>query len=206
MIYEITGSRLLSPFIGSSTYVWTSLIGVILAALSLGYWLGGKTADLKPDLKILASIIFLAGGTVAVTILFKDIILSIIAQSSMILEIKSLVAALLLFAPASVLLGFVTPYAVKLKMSSLADSGKTVGRLYALSTVGSIFGTFLAGFFSDSLCRERQDALFDRFLFDRLVNFARAVCGHENEFDGFDFIRVRHFYDRITKLLLAQNQ
>ena len=73
MIYEITGSRLLSPFIGSSTYVWTSLIGVILAALSLGYWLGGKTADLKPDLKILASIIFLAGGTVAVTILFKDI-------------------------------------------------------------------------------------------------------------------------------------
>ena len=147
MIYEITGSRLLSPFIGSSTYVWTSLIGVILAALSLGYWLGGKTADLKPDLKILASIIFLAGGTVAVTILFKDIVLSIVANSPMILELKSLVAALLLFAPASALLGFVTPYAVKLKMSSLADSGKTVGRLYALSTVGSIFGTFLAGFF-----------------------------------------------------------
>jgi spermidine synthase len=147
MIYEIIGSRLLSPFIGSSTYVWTSLIGVILAALSLGYWLGGKTADLKPDLKILASIIFLAGGTVAVTILFKDIVLSVIANSSMILELKSLIAALLLFAPASVLLGFVTPYAVKLKMSSLEDSGKTVGRLYALSTVGSIFGTFLAGFF-----------------------------------------------------------
>ncbi len=147
MIYEITGSRLLSPYIGSSTYVWTSLIGVILAALSLGYWLGGKTADRKPDLKILASIIFLAGGTVAVTILFKDIILSVVAGSPLILEIKSLVAAVLLFAPASVLLGFVTPYAVKLKMSSLADTGKTVGRLYALSTVGSILGTFLAGFF-----------------------------------------------------------
>ncbi len=147
MIYEITGSRLLSPFIGSSTYVWTSLIGVILAALSLGYWLGGKTADCKPELKILASIIFLAGGTVAVTILFKDIVLSLIAESFWILEVKSLAAALLLFAPASVLLGFVTPYAVKLKMSSLADAGKTVGRLYALSTVGSIFGTFLAGFF-----------------------------------------------------------
>ncbi len=146
MIYEITGSRLLSPYIGSSTYVWTSLIGIILAALSLGYWLGGKTADRKPELKILASIIFLAGGTVAVTILFKDIILSAVAASPLILEIKSLVAAVLLFAPASVLLGFVTPYAVKLKMISLADSGKTVGRLYALSTVGSIFGTFLAGF------------------------------------------------------------
>ncbi len=147
MIYEITGTRLLSPYIGASTYVWTSLIGVILAALSLGYWLGGKIADKKPDIKILASVIFLAGGLVSLTILLKDIILSFIAESSAILEIKSLIAALLLFAPASVLLGFVTPYAVKLKMSSLADTGKTVGRLYALSTVGSILGTFLAGFF-----------------------------------------------------------
>ena len=147
MIYEITGSRLLSPYIGASTYVWTSLIGVILAALSLGYWLGGKTADKKPDARILASVIFLAGGAVSVTILFKDIILSFISVSPLILEIKSVLAALMLFAPASVFLGFVTPYAVKLKMASLADAGKTVGRLYALSTVGSIFGTFLAGFF-----------------------------------------------------------
>jgi predicted membrane-bound spermidine synthase len=146
MIYEIIGSRILSPYIGTSTYVWTSLIGVILAALSLGYWLGGKIADRKPDIKILAAVIFLAGGAVAATILFKDIFLSFIARSSMLLEVKSVVAAVLLFAPASVLLGFVTPYAVKLKMLSLADSGKTVGRLYALSTVGSILGTFLAGF------------------------------------------------------------
>lgn len=147
MIYEIIGSRLLAPYIGTSLYVWTSIIGVILAALSLGYWLGGKTADKKPDLKILASIIFLAGGAIAATIFFKDIILVFIAQISLILEIKSVIAALILFAPASILLGFVTPYAVKLKLSTLEDTGKTVGRLYALSTVGSIFGTFLAGFF-----------------------------------------------------------
>ena len=147
MIFEIIGSRLLSPYIGASTYVWTSLIGVILGALSLGYWLGGRWADRRPDIKILAFVIFLAGGLVSVTILIKDLILSLITESSAGLEIKSLLAALILFAPASVLLGFVTPYAVKLKMSSLADSGKTVGRLYALSTVGSILGTFAAGFF-----------------------------------------------------------
>ncbi len=147
MIYEITGSRLLSPYLGASTYVWTSLIGVILAALSLGYWLGGRIADKKPDLKVLAFVIFLAGSLVSVTILLKDLILALIAESSAILELKSVIAALLLFAPASVLLGFVTPYAVKLKMSSLADTGKIVGRLYALSTVGSILGTFAAGFF-----------------------------------------------------------
>ena len=147
MIYEIIGSRLLSPYLGASTYVWTSLIGTILGALSLGYWLGGRLADKKPDVKILASVIFLAGGLVALTILLKDLILAFIAESSMILEIKSLIAAILLFAPASILLGFVTPYAVKLKISTLEETGKTVGRLYALSTVGSILGTFSAGFF-----------------------------------------------------------
>ncbi len=147
MVYEIIGSRLLSPHLGASTYVWTSLIGVILGALSLGYWLGGKIADQKPDLKTFAFVIFLAGGLVSVTILLKDLILSFIAQMPFGLELKSVIAALLLFAPASVLLGFVTPYAVKLKITSLEDSGKTVGRLYALSTVGSILGTFLAGFF-----------------------------------------------------------
>jgi spermidine synthase len=146
MIYEIIGSRLLAPYIGTSTYVWTSLIGVILAALSLGYWLGGRWADRRPDIKILAFVIFLAGGLVALTILLSDLCLAVISKINIGLEIKSLVAALLLFAPASVLLGFVTPYAVKLKMKTLADSGKTVGRLYALSTVGSILGTFLAGF------------------------------------------------------------
>lgn len=147
MIFEIIGSRLLSPFIGASTYVWTSLIGVILASLSLGYWLGGRIADRRPDIKILASVIFIAGGFISLTVLVKDIVLSFIAAAAVGLELKAFFASLLLFAPASVCLGFVTPYAVKLKMSSLADSGKTVGRLYALSTVGSILGTFAAGFF-----------------------------------------------------------
>ncbi len=147
MIYEIIGSRLLSPYIGSSTYVWTSLIGVILAALSLGYWLGGRIADERPDIKILAFVIFAAGGLVSLMILLNDLILATIAQSSLILEFKAVFAAVLLFAPASVLLGFVTPYAVKLKMAAIEDAGKVVGRLYALSTIGSIFGTFAAGFF-----------------------------------------------------------
>jgi len=147
MIYEIIGSRILAPYIGTSTYTWTSLIGVILAALSLGYWLGGKTADKKPDIKVLASVIFLAGGLVSITILFKDAVLSVVAASQLPLELKAVLAALILFAPASVFLGFVTPYAVKLKTKTLDKTGETVGRLYALSTVGSIIGTFAAGFF-----------------------------------------------------------
>ena len=146
MTYEIIGSRVLSPFIGASTYVWTSLIGVILGSLSLGYWLGGRLADRKPDLRILASVIFFAGGLIALTVLIKEIALSFIASAPVGIELRSLFASLILFAPASICLGFVTPYAVKLRMLSLQDAGKTVGRLYALSTVGSILGTFAAGF------------------------------------------------------------
>ncbi len=147
MVYEITGARLLAPHIGTSTYIWTSLIGVILAALSLGYWLGGQAADRGAKLSYLAGVLFLAGGAVAVTIFAGDLLLTVIAASTLLLQIQAVLAALLLFAPAAVLLGFVTPYAVRLKISSLADSGRVVGRLYAISTLGSIFGTFLAGFY-----------------------------------------------------------
>jgi predicted membrane-bound spermidine synthase len=146
MIYEITGSRVLAPFIGTSTYIWTSLIGVILAALSLGYWLGGRTADRLPNKAVLATAILAASGLIALTILVKDPFLVSIASFPVGLELKAVFAALILFAPASVALGFVTPYAVKLRMVSLGEAGKTVGRLYALSTIGSIVGTFAAGF------------------------------------------------------------
>jgi len=147
MIFEITGSRVLSPFLGASTYVWTSLIGVILGSLSLGYYLGGRLADKWPDVKILAGAIFIAAGFISLTVLSKELVLARIETAPVGIELRSVLASLILFAPASVCLGLVTPYCVRLKMASVEDSGRTVGRLYALSTVGSIFGTFAAGFF-----------------------------------------------------------
>lgn len=146
MIYEIIGSRILAPYIGTSTYVWTSLIGVILGSLSLGYWLGGKMADRRPNLRVLASVLFIASLLVTITLLLQEFFLFGLAMFSIRLEFKAVIAALVLFAPASVLFGFVTPYAIRLKMESVENAGKTVGRLYALSTVGSILGTFVAGF------------------------------------------------------------
>ena len=147
MIFEVVGSRLFAPYIGNSVYIWTSLIGVIMASLSLGYYFGGKSADKNPELKVLANILFSAAALVSLTLLLQDFFLSFLTTVALRLETKAILAALILFAPASVLFGFVTPYAVRLKMVSVEDAGKTVGRLYALSTVGSIFGTFLAGFF-----------------------------------------------------------
>lgn len=147
MSYEIVGARIVAPYLGSSTYIWTSLIGVILGALSLGYWLGGRMADRRPQLRVLSAAIFIAGGLVSLTILVKSVFLGSIARSTLSLELLALFASLTLFAPASVALGFVIPYATKLRLVSLSDTGRTVGRLYALSTLGSILGTFAAGFF-----------------------------------------------------------
>ena len=147
MVYEIIGSRILAPYIGTSTYVWTSLIGVILGSLSLGYWLGGRVADRRPDIKVLASAIFVSAGLISLTTLIKDVFSSFVGGLSVPIELKAVIAALVLFAPASVCLGFVTPYAVRLKIAAVNESGRTVGNLYALSTIGSILGTFVAGFF-----------------------------------------------------------
>lgn len=147
MVFELVGSRIVAPYLGTSIYVWTSIIGVILGSLSLGYYLGGKMADKNASFKEFSKIIFFAAISLAVVLVFKDIILFIFKSLNLRLDIAALFSALILFAPASVLFGIVSPYAVKLKLSSLDCSGETVGNLYAISTIGSIVGTFSAGFF-----------------------------------------------------------
>ncbi|REJ78820.1 MAG: methyltransferase domain-containing protein [Acidobacteria bacterium] len=146
MVYEIVGSRVLSPYVGTSTYTWTSLIGIILGALSIGYWIAGRLADRRPSQRVLAAALFASGLLVCGTVIADDVVLSAIASTPLPLEIKTVVSSLILFAPAAALMGFIVPYAVKLKTRSLDETGATVGRLYALSTVGSIAGTFAAGF------------------------------------------------------------
>lgn len=145
MIFEVAGARLVAPYLGSSTYVWTSIIGVVLGALSLGYWLGGIKADKDPTSILLARILLLAGILIFVSYSLSEFTLTLFnAYSSYILA--SFFSSLILFAPASVLLGMISPLVVKLKMNDIAHSGQTVGNLYAISTLGSIVGTFLAGY------------------------------------------------------------
>jgi len=147
MIFELVGSRIIAPYLGSSVYVWTSIIGVIMGSLSLGYWIGGKISDKRPLVKTLSLLILIASFLIFLTAIAKDLILAPIGTMLAQIELASVLASILLFAPASVCLGMVSPYAVKLKMNDIKKSGSTVGNLYAISTVGSITGTFLAGFF-----------------------------------------------------------
>lgn len=147
MAFEIVGSRMLGPYVGTSIFVWTGIIGVILMCLSLGYYYGGKIADKKPEFKLLALIILLAGLFIGISTLIKDGLLEVLLNTFNDVKLISLLATFILFSIPSVLLGMVSPYAVRLKIKSLDKSGSTVGNLYAISTLGSITGTFLAGFY-----------------------------------------------------------
>lgn len=147
MIFELVGSRVIGPFLGTSLFVWTSLIGIILASLSLGYYLGGKQADKNASMSRLARIILLAAICIAISIGIKDVLLLFLQKNVGEIRIASVIASIVLFMPASVYLGMVSPYAAKLKLSSLENTGRTIGNLYALSTAGSIFGTLFAGFY-----------------------------------------------------------
>lgn len=146
MIFELTGSRLLAPHVGTSIFVWTSLIGVIMGSLSLGYALGGRLADKRASTNVLALIIFVSSIFIVSISFLQSSISAIFKPALLGVEWASLFSSLVLFAPASILLGMVTPYVIKLKLHDLEKTGTTAGNLYAISTVGSIVGTFLAGF------------------------------------------------------------
>ena len=144
---EIAASRLLAPYFGSSTIVWANLIGIVLAALALGYWLGGKLADRRPEPRLLGAIVLAAALWVAVTPFvarpFLDATVHNLDDASAGAVIGSFFAVLLLFSPAVVLLGTVSPFAIRLAISDVATAGSVAGRFYALSTAGSLLGTFL---------------------------------------------------------------
>ncbi len=144
---EITASRLLAPYFGSSTIVWANLIGIVLAALAVGYWLGGRLADRRPQPALLGFIVLVAAVCVAaipfVAKPFLDLTVDGLDETSAGAVIGSFLAVLLLCAPPVVLLGMVSPFAIRLAVASIETAGAVAGRLYALSTAGSLLGTFL---------------------------------------------------------------
>jgi predicted membrane-bound spermidine synthase len=144
---EIAASRLIAPSFGSSTVVWANLIGVVLAALAAGYWLGGRIADRWPEPTLLGWIVVAAAMLVAATPFvarpFLDSVSAGLDEVSAGTAVGSFFAAVLVFAPPVVLLGAVAPFAIRLAVTDVATAGAVAGRLYALSTVGSLVGTFV---------------------------------------------------------------
>lgn len=144
LVLELVAGRVLAPTIGVSLYTWTSVIGIVLAGMSLGNFIGGRIADRYPQRTTLGVLLLLSGLT---TLLTLPIIQRLTLQPPdlpMIARIVFLITAIF-FLP-SALLGTISPVVVKLVLSDLTVAGSSVGRIYAFSTLGSIFGTFATGF------------------------------------------------------------
>ncbi len=146
MSMELIVSRILTPVFGSSTYTWGSLIGIVLAGLSLGYFLGGRISDRDPKFKKICSIVFSAGLYIVFIPFIAPGILGFTLNTLPQNQFSSLFATFALVFFPTVLLGFVSPYVIKLGTISLHKVGNVSGNLYAISTIGSIVGTFLTIF------------------------------------------------------------
>jgi spermidine synthase len=143
---EIAASRVLAPFFGNSLFVWGALIGVVLAGLAVGYWVGGTLVDRFPTIRLLLGVAAVGALSVLAIPLLDGPVLRAIVSWDPGPRADPVFASVILFGPTSVLLAAVVPIAVRLRSVSVEDAGRTAGRLFALSTVGSIFGTFVTAF------------------------------------------------------------
>src|SRR5215204_5713326 len=145
---EIAVARLIAPFFGDSTIVWANTIAVVLVALSIGYWFGGRLADRHPHLRGLCILIVVSSVLLAVVPIMAQPLLSLSVDAFDNVSIGgfagSLFGVLALVAVPVLMLGAVSPWAIRLKLERVEDSGETAGRMYAISTVGSLVGTFSA--------------------------------------------------------------
>jgi spermidine synthase len=149
MVIELVAGRMVAPIIGVSLYTWTSIIGVILAGISLGNFIGGKVADRMASRRTLG-IIFILAGLGALSVLFT---VEALARSGLpTLSWMPLIGRMVVFITAiyflpSAMLGLISPVVIKLTLLDLKATGNVIGRIYAASALGSIVGTFATGYF-----------------------------------------------------------
>ena len=146
LVLEITAGRLIAPYVGVSIYSWTSIIGVILAGLSLGNWLGGRWADKDAKEKHAGIVLTLAGLFSMFSLLALTFVAPVLQNSELNLVISSFLYVLSMFFIPSILLGIPTPLLTTFALRLDSRSGHIVGRMHALAALGSIIGTFLTGF------------------------------------------------------------
>ena len=144
---ELSAARLLEPAFGNNQIVWAALIGLIFLYLAIGAWLGGVLADRYPRRRELDLAITLGAVGVALVPLLSRPVLGLAVNSLARFETGllagALLAVLLLFSIPATLLGTATPWAIRLSVDDLAETGHVAGRLAATATAGSLVGTFL---------------------------------------------------------------
>ena len=146
MVLELVAARILSPYVGSSNLIWTTIIGIMLTSMSIGYWLGGKFADKRPDINLLSLFILIGAFFTSLIPVLETILIKPLSQLSNQLVFVAIICSTLVFGIPSFILAMVSPFAVKLEDKRHEEIGKTSGKISSLSTVGSIVGTFVSGF------------------------------------------------------------
>ena len=144
MILQIVGTRIIGPHFGAGLSVWTALITVTLVALAAGYFLGGVIADRHPVPRWFAGVLLAAAAAIALVPLLRTPVIDL--GWSIGIRGGALLAATILFLPALVLLGMASPFCIRLEARGVSDAGRSAGRLYAISTAGSVVGAVLAGY------------------------------------------------------------
>ena len=145
MLIELVGTRIISPIFGSGIYVWSALISVTLASLAIGYWIGGRLADKRPAFTTLY-LLFLAIGVVMIPVPFISGSIMMRCYAALGSVGGGLCSTVVLFSIPLILLGIVPPTMIRLRATIVETIGATAGSLYAISTFGSLAGTFLTGF------------------------------------------------------------
>ncbi len=145
---EIAAARLLAPWFGASTIVWANTIATVLLALSAGYWYGGRLADRDPTVHGLARLLVLAAVLLAAVPFVAGPFLRVSVRALDHVQagafVGSLIAVLVLVAVPVLVLGAAAPYAIRLSVHAVDEAGRVSGRLYAISTLGSLAGVFLS--------------------------------------------------------------
>ncbi len=146
MILELVAARVLSPYIGSSNLIWTTIIGIMLTSMSVGYWTGGKIADKKPDMNVLSMLILMGSFFTSLIPILETLMVKPFAEATDNLVLIAIITSVFIFGIPSFILATISPFAIKLKDKEHENVGKVSGRVSSLSTLGSIIGTFTAGF------------------------------------------------------------
>lgn len=147
MSIELVAARVLSPYFGNTNIVWTSIIGIILLSSSIGNYIGGILADKKSPDKTLKLILLFASFFVFLIPIVQESLLTWISSWASDIKVGAIISTIILFFIPSLLLGLIIPIILKLKVLKLETTGKISGKIYAISTLGGIFGTFLSGFY-----------------------------------------------------------
>lgn len=145
MILEILGVRIVASQLGTTIIVWSTMISTIITSLAIGYYIGGALADRTLSHSVRASIIFLAGITVALIVPLRSLVFAV--GVSLPYGLRALIASTILFAIPTILLAMITIYTLRMETKKISEIGSINGTFYALSTFGSIVGVFLTSFY-----------------------------------------------------------